>query len=198
MSLTRTILFSTELAFRTFLIVKLAGTYPLGFEPPTQAIFDNTRSYKNKQAGVFFHNSHDLKISGGVLADNGIQADFDRADNIAIQGTDVLGSTARFNEIVSSQSGRFGHEEIIGLQLHSFALAIERDGATIVDVRFDGFANAQSSRVTLIDIDSSKLSGHFDYWYVQNSSFKFTHFCPSTNLTVDLLLQVNTAKCNNH
>jgi hypothetical protein len=101
-----------------------------------------------------------------VLADNSIQADFDRADSIEINGTQVIGSTARFNEIVTTQSGRFGHDESIGLQLHGFVLNTEKDGATIVDVRFSGFAAALSNHIALIEIDNKKQSGHFDYWYV--------------------------------
>lgn len=142
-----------------------AGTYPFGFNPPVQAVFDNTRSYKNKRAGVFFHESSDIKLIGGVLADNSIQADFDRADNIEIVGTQVIGSTARFNEIVTSQSRSFAHSDrIVGVQLHGFAFERKRQGANLVDIQFSGFSDAMSTRVALIDIDDDKLSGHFDYW----------------------------------
>jgi hypothetical protein len=103
---------------------------------------------------------------GGVLGDNGIQADFDRADNIEVANVHVIGSTRRFNEITASNRVKLGHPNgIVGLQLHDFAVEPSRQGATIVNVQFSGFASALSNSVTIIEIDDEKLSGHFDYWY---------------------------------
>lgn len=114
---------------------------------------------------MFLHNSFNIKIFGGVLADNRIQADLDRADNVEIVGTHIMGSTARFNEIIASESVRLGHTDgIVGLQLHDFALEMNRQGATLVNVRFSGFADALSDQVSYIEIDDDKQSGHFDYW----------------------------------
>jgi len=142
---------------REHLLYYLAGTYPTGWQPPTQAIFDNTRSYKNTKAGVFFHNSQDLKLQDGALADNSVQADFDKADNVEIFGTEVTGTTTRYGAIVSTQN--LEHDNIIGLQLHGYAMSMSNQGATIRKVRFSGFPDG-----SLIDVDDNVRSGHFDYW----------------------------------
>jgi hypothetical protein len=106
-----------------------------------------------------------MKLLNGVLADNSIQADLDRADSIEINGTEIVGSTARFNEIVATQRQRYGHEDqIIGVQLHSFVFNETKQGGTLVNVRFSGFEDAVSSRVALLDVDVDRMSGHFDYW----------------------------------
>lgn len=119
----------------------------------------NTRSYKNGEAGLFFHNSQDIKVDGGVLADNSIQCDFDRADNVVIAGTSVIGTTARYAEIVSSQPGKLAQSEIIGLELHSFATDMANRGTTIRGVKFSKFPDGR-----LIEVDEKKWSGHFDFW----------------------------------
>jgi len=140
-------------------------TYPKGFLPPKQAIFDNTRSYKNRQDGIFFHNSQDLTVRGGILADNQIGADFDRADNILIDGTTVIGVTPRFREIIDTQVGTLAHNEVVvGIELHGFATDSSLGGATIRDVTFSEFADTRSDHTALIQIDSEKWTGNFDFW----------------------------------
>jgi hypothetical protein len=140
-------------------------TYPIGYLPSRQAIFDNTRSYKNRQDGIFFHNSENLSVTGGVLADNRIQADFDRADNIIIDGTAVIGVTTRYQEIVDTQIGTPFHDDIVvGIELHGFVRDPSLPGATIRNVRFSGFSGSQSNHTALIQFDDEKWSGNFDYW----------------------------------
>lgn len=140
-------------------------TYPGGFLPSKQAIFENTRSYKNRGDGIFFHNSENLSITGGVLADNKIQADFDRADNIVIDGTVVIGVTSLYQEIVDTQIGTPFHDDtVVGIELHGFVRDPSLQGATIRNVRFSGFSGSRSNHTALIQFDSEKWSGNFDYW----------------------------------
>ena len=124
------------------------------------------------QAGVFFHNSQDLRLKGGALADNSVQADLDKADNIVVTGTKIIGTTTRYGEIVSTQPGNLAHDgNIIGVDLHSYATDMINHGATIRNVRFSGFPLGH-----VIEVDEKRWSGHFDYWQVKytvewNSSF---------------------------
>lgn len=53
-------------------------TYPNGYIPDEQAVFLNSRFYRNRNDGIFFHNSRNLAVVGGVFADNREQLDFDR------------------------------------------------------------------------------------------------------------------------
>jgi len=151
------VLHTLTLDFRT--TPNPTGTYPSGWQPPNQVILHNTRSYKNREAGLFFHNSEDIKVDGGILADNSIQCDFDRADNVDIVGTSVIGITARYAEIVSSQPGKLAQSETIGLELHGFATDMANRGTTIRGVTFSRFPDGR-----LLEIDEKKFSGHFDYW----------------------------------
>ena len=93
--------------------------------PPEEAIFYDTKSYKNKGGGIFFHNSRDLTISGGILADNRIQADFDKADSIRIEGTSIIGISPAYKDVIESQhSVPVQPDSVIGLQLHGFAFTM--------------------------------------------------------------------------
>lgn len=141
-------------------------TYPEGFAPVKgKAIFEHTLSYKNGQAGIFFHNSQDMQVRGGLVADNAIQIDLDRADNIGIGGTKIVGESKRFRSIVESQEGLVGSfESLVGIQLHSFTTDETRSGATIRNIRFSGFAGSHYANVALIQVDDKVESGHFDYW----------------------------------
>jgi hypothetical protein len=104
-------------------------------------------------------------IKGGVLADNRNQADFDRADNILIDGTAVMGVTPGYKEIIDTQIGTFAHDDIVvGLELHGFATDPSLQGATIRNVRFSDFLDTRSNHTALIQIDSQKWIGNFDFW----------------------------------
>ena len=141
-------------------------TYPFGFFPPKQATFDNTRCYKNRMEGIFVHQSHNLLFHGGVVADNAIQADFDRADQIMVEGMHVIGISNRYAEIATTQTNTPAlPATVVGLELHSFAVDTTRSGASIENVQFSGFSNHPLVRSNaLIQIDDDKWTGSFDYW----------------------------------
>ena len=94
------------------------GMYPHGFVPTKTAIFANFKSYKNRLDGIFFRNVFNSRVEGGVFADNRYQADFDRSDSIVMNGTRLIGSTARYREILSTQEVWVDQDRIVGLELH--------------------------------------------------------------------------------
>ena len=141
-------------------------TYPFGFMPSEEAVFYNTRSFRNRQEGVFVHNSRNLAFQGGVLADNRIQFDFDRgAENIRLQGTSLIGVTDQYKSVLDTQPEAPSHSDmVIGIELHGFAIDISNDGATIRDIEFSGFSDTLANHTALIEIDADATHGHFDYW----------------------------------
>jgi hypothetical protein len=144
-----------------------SGTYPNGFMPTKQAVFHNTRSYKNMLAGAFVHNSGNIMLRGGVFADNSIQIDLDRADSIEVVDSIVIGMSPKFKQILSVEQGFFGRfDAIIGIQIHSFRLDETDFGSAIRGVRFLAFDDTIAAYSALIDVDDEKLYGVFDYWYV--------------------------------
>lgn len=140
-------------------------TYPDGYMPSQEAIFYNTLSYKNKWDGFFFHNTRDVAVDGGVVADNNIQIDIDRADNVRVVGTSVMGVSPQYKATTDSQNDAPVHaDSIIGIELHGFTTSMERSGATISGVTFSGFNNTGSSKSALIAVDDELEHGHFDFW----------------------------------
>ena len=107
-----------------------------------------------------------MQLRGGVLADNGVfQADLDRADDITVDGVQVIGLTKRYQEIVSTQAEAPAlPETLVGLELHSFSTDMSRQGATIRNVRFSGFPISLGKDMAMIQVDDDMWSGTFDYW----------------------------------
>ena len=134
--------------------------------PEEEAVFVNTRSFRNKAGGVFIHNSRNIAVVGGVLADNMIQFDFDRgAHDIRLEGTSVIGVTDLYKSVVRTQPDTPAHSDVvIGVQLHGFTLDMSAEGGTIRDITFSGFSDTQANRTALIAIDDDVSHGHFDYW----------------------------------
>lgn len=143
-------------------------TYPDGFIPEEKAEFLNTRSYRNLGDGVFFHNSRNLALIGGVYADNRIQVDFDRADNVSLHGGQIVGVSPEYRSLQESQNVRGlcpnSQRSLIGVELHSFVRHTVYLGATIVGTRFSGFENTGCGHEVVFDFDDDIFSGSFDYF----------------------------------
>jgi hypothetical protein len=138
-------------------------TYPHGYLPSKEAVFMDNRSYRNMDEGIFLHNSKNIAIKGGILADNRMQVDLDRADKIRLEGTSIVGLSESFRATVDSQAGLQSHSDmLVGIQLHGYNL-FEEGGAQIRSVSFSGFDDTGSNYVALIDIDDEVNSGSFDY-----------------------------------
>ena len=148
------------------LLFHSSKTYPFGMLPANESVFYNTRSYRNNLDGVFFHNSRNLVVSGGVLADNMIQFDFDRgAENVRLESSSIIGVTNLYKEVVRTQSGAPAHSDIVvGLELHTFTLDMSRGGAKIRNVTFSGFVDTLAKHSTLINVDDAASGGHFNFW----------------------------------
>lgn len=139
-------------------------TYPHGYLPTVEAKFLNNLSYRNRGDGFFIHNSKNLFIQGGILADNSIQADFDMADDLRLERTSIIGVSDSFQAVVDAQSGIDYHSDmVVGVELHSFSLFNE-GGAKINSVSFSGFDGVDSDHVALIELDEDFRTPHFDYF----------------------------------
>lgn len=144
----------------------LSGNYPQGYHPEYPAKFEGTRSYRNRLDGIFFHNSKDLIVSGGLLADNRIQVDFDAADNVVLNGTLLAGRSQRFYHLLGSQSIVAAHQNdaVFGVQLHSHVLDTADAGATITNLSVDDFDAPQVKEGAVVTFDPGYGNRRFDYW----------------------------------
>ena len=142
--------------------------YPHGLLPSETAVFENFKSYKNRRDGFFFRNMENAVVQGGILADNRYQADFDFSDTMLMRGTQVIGITPRFKEIMEEKGGSAYHQDrVVGLELHSFARDPSKKGLTIRNIVFDGFDGTNTTHTALVEIDGDSddpWTGNFNYW----------------------------------
>ena len=66
--------------------------YPNGYFPADHAIFEDVWSFQNADDEILLHNSKNLWLEGGVLADNRQQIEVDKqADDVTVSNVEVIG-----------------------------------------------------------------------------------------------------------
>jgi len=142
-------------------------TYPRGYQPEVESVFSNTRSYLNKKAGVFFHNSKNLALEGGVYADNEIQTDFDKADNIRFENAKVIGFSES-NRKIFERERLSANCPRIGSEIHTFARDPNDSGAIFRGVSYSGFDDNELSncgqQTVAFNFDDKVQTTMFDFW----------------------------------
>ena len=66
-------------------------TYPNGYAPDDVAVFENSRSYRNSDSGMFIHNSKRITLDGFHFADNSQGVDVDRIDLFSLTNSQIVG-----------------------------------------------------------------------------------------------------------
>mmetsp|Transcript_33357 Transcript_33357/g.49078 ORF Transcript_33357/g.49078 Transcript_33357/m.49078 type:complete len:1022 (-) Transcript_33357:371-3436(-) len=113
-------------------------TYHPGYTAPKGTVWTNTKSYKNKGNGLFFHGTQNIRVHGGLLADNnGAARNFGHAW-AEYDGVTVIGRSAHVDQLVSQ--GRMAYQGCSRLG----GLSIQPNqgqwkGATIKNCIFEGF-----------------------------------------------------------
>lgn len=81
-------------------------TYPgNGYEPDgSPAVFKNLKSYRNRNSGVFIHNSRNIAIAGGVFADNRIGIDVDRSPTCSVTNATIIGLSPEYRSLSTQAS----------------------------------------------------------------------------------------------
>ena len=130
-------------------------TYPHGFDPVEGASFVGCKSYRNEKDGVFFRNSRNLTVIGGIFADNREQIEFDRAEYITLCDATVIGVSPEFRELMQAQGvdAPCTNGKVVGVQLHAFTRDSRGNGATLKNVSFSGFAGTGCDQAYAIDFD---------------------------------------------
>lgn len=148
-------------------------TYPgAGYNPEEEAAFVDSKMYRNRFNGMFFHNSGFFLVQGGTFSDNQVGVNVDRAHSLRIIGSKFIGITPSFAALLSS-SGKVGHcsntmmmntpNPVIGVELHS-----QRNGGTEVtgvvleDVSFAHFGEDQCPGTSALSVDARENFGYFD------------------------------------
>jgi hypothetical protein len=131
-------------------------SYPHGYMPDNTATFSNSRFYRNKNDGLFFHNSRNLAVEGGIFADHRESLDIDRAENITIRDLRIIGISDDYRVLMREQDA----DDICrtdswmsGIELHSFTRDMDFDGATIENVTFSGFDGTRCLSSSAFEVD---------------------------------------------
>ena len=95
------------------------GYWPKGYP----AIFQDCIAFRNAGNGIFIHNSGNIKIEGGLFADNRVQIDIDRSPSCSVNSATVIGYSDEFRNIKETTKVR-GHcpssWPLRGIELHGF------------------------------------------------------------------------------
>lgn len=127
------------------------------------------KSYRNRGSGLFLHNSGFFLIQGGIFADNRIGIDVDRAHSLRIIGSQFVGVTPSFADLVGNAGhcrvgGMMMNYAVLGVQLHS-----QRSGGTSItgvvlqDLSFAHFGeDTQCPGSSALGVDPKENFGFFD------------------------------------
>mmetsp|Transcript_6779 Transcript_6779/g.10293 ORF Transcript_6779/g.10293 Transcript_6779/m.10293 type:complete len:559 (+) Transcript_6779:40-1716(+) len=122
------------------------ATYPgAGYNPVQEATFVGMQSYRNRGSGLYLRNSGNLTFDGGVVSDNRVGFNMERAHTVKIQNLHVGGETPSFVALATG-SGSTSHcptlsnPAVIGIELHSTTSGgMKKLGTTISNVSFANF-----------------------------------------------------------
>lgn len=122
----------------------------MGFNPAQTATFERLRAFRNGGAGVFLHNSANLRVRGAQLADNAIGVDFDRAHSCELRDSTVVGLSEPFARLAAGRGLRgaepvrrahcpAGPLPLVGVQMHQQLLGRAHQlGNRVDNVSFAG------------------------------------------------------------
>lgn len=157
------------------------GYWPYG----DAAVFEDCISYRNAGNGVFIHNSGNIKIEGGLYADNRVQVDLDRAPACTVDGATIVGYSEEFRSIKETTKVR-GHcpssYPLRGVEIHSYWVGgSENGGASITNTVFENFAGTECDDTVAILVDEENR-GYFDVRSnVNNLTFSDPDAIPFSN-----------------
>jgi hypothetical protein len=142
-------------------------TYPGdGYKPEGDpADFIDTKSYRNAGNGFFIHNSENIKIQGGLFADNRVQVNIDRSPTCAIDGARIVGYSDEYRTIKETTYSR-GHcpsgWPIRGVEVHTYWVGgTQYTGTNISNTQFENFGNTGCADSIAIRVDEEDR-GYFD------------------------------------
>lgn len=142
-------------------------TYPgHGYWPDGDAaVFKDCVSYRNAGNGVFLHNSGNIKIEGGIFADNRVQVDIDRSPACSVDGARIVGYSEEFRSIKETTKSR-GHcpssWPLRGVEIHSYWVGGSANGgSSITNTVFDSFEDTGCADTVDILVDEENR-GYFD------------------------------------
>eukprot|EP00548_Thalassiothrix_antarctica_P010063 CAMPEP_0194160216 /NCGR_PEP_ID=MMETSP0152-20130528/78270_1 /TAXON_ID=1049557 /ORGANISM="Thalassiothrix antarctica, Strain L6-D1" /LENGTH=1486 /DNA_ID=CAMNT_0038869883 /DNA_START=967 /DNA_END=5427 /DNA_ORIENTATION=- len=150
-------------------------TYPQsGYRPKKLAVFKNHKSFRNRNAGVFFHAGGRLSIDGGYLSDNKIGVDIDMDHSDVISNTVIVGRSDAYEEVVNSLGYKAtqrpaaalcpsANDSLVGIRLDSYhdGSLFGATGSSVSSVTFSGFGSGSCGGSSILHVDADDMQ-YFD------------------------------------
>jgi len=151
-------------------------TYPSdGYIPNSLAVFENHKSYRNRNSGVFFHAGGRMSIQGGYISDNkiGVLIDMDHSD--VISNTTVIGYSMTYKKVVDSMGEKASqwpatalcdegkNNGLVGIRLDSYhdGSLFDATGSRLENVNFSGFGSGSCEGSSSLHVDDFDIR-YFD------------------------------------
>jgi len=169
---------------------KLMGmrTSPFGYNPSVTATLVNSTIYRNRGQGIFTHNTGNLMIKGGYLADNKIGIDILQDNTIGIEDVKIIGYSPEYKSLamrhrsttptfcVPGANGGF-----IGVRLHITEKEAKAGLAALSNVLFSDFDPECDSNVYAISINPDTTRGSTFNTKVSITQLSFDGFTSVAN-----------------
>jgi len=108
-------------------------TFPGDFLPASRSTISNSIVYRNTEKGMYFHHGKNIKVDGGVVADNPIGIDIEFADNVKVSNLEVEGNTGYSTPCPNPT------DSLIGIQISGNNQDPDLSGTFLEDIIFDHF-----------------------------------------------------------
>lgn len=147
-------------------------TYPSGYVPSEQALFEDSRAYRNSDSGMFIHNSRNIALSGFHFADNEQGIDLDRVDQFEMSDSEIVGRSEDYKNKVLSQKARnvcggWEPKYVRGVEMHTFKAnrhLISQVQGAFTNVRFSRFNDTGCDDSAVFWADDEDRYKTWDYW----------------------------------
>ncbi len=126
---------------------------------------------------------HNVIVSNSIFADNDNSIDIDRADEITVENTVIIGESDSFKDLQARQNTESvcRQNRVMGIDLHTWKMFKEYGGATIRNVTLSGFTDTVCPNPSAIWFDT----------FVSGSLCRFV-FDHSYQLTVAIFVDPET------
>ena len=140
-------------------------SYPSGYTPSTMQTIAGFKAYRNDGTGVFLHNSRNIRILRGRIADNKhIGIDIDKAGSIVIEDVAVVGLSSAFQSILDTQdvSSPCRSGRLYGIELHTWQAERLEGKILLSGVKFQGFNLDFCVDSVPVHFEGDTRTGQFD------------------------------------
>jgi hypothetical protein len=141
--------------------------YPNEWYPSTAAKLTDVKSFRNWQNEIFFQDTGNVSVDGGLFADNLMSIEIDRdCKNVTVTNA-AISVFFYFYKKQVAQGGLTSHYPaympLIGIQLQSYLYRRNSIGFTFNNVQFSNFDNSTGCvGLRTIDVDTDPSDDHFN------------------------------------